>query len=331
MFSYRRISDRLYANIQRKVATATASGHAKIKFSMKLKSLFALLLVVVFSFGSGAASRDAVRARNSMVASVNEIVTRTAVDVLQRGNAMDAAVAALFTLAVVWPEAGNLGGGTFFLIRNSDGKTEFIDAREIAPKAATRDMYQKGKSNASTVGHLAVAVPGAVAGMAMALERHGSLKWNELIEPARKFASNGFRVSLKTAQRMKKNEKQLTSFSETSKIFLRNGKFLNEDDVLVQPDLAATLKRLQEKGSREFYEGETANLIVQEMKKNGGLITAEDLRDYKPVIRKPLSADYKGYTLLTAPPPSSGGIALIQILKMLENHDLKTAGIPFFG
>ena len=293
---------------------------------MKLKSLLVLLFVIDICFESGAASRDALRARNSMVASVHEIATRTAVDVLQRGNAIDAAVAALFTLAVVWPEAGNLGGGTFFLIRTSDGKTEFIDAREIAPKAATRDMYQKGKPDASTLGHLAVAIPGTVAGMAMALERHGSLKWNELIEPARKLASNGFPVSLKTAQRMKKNEKQLTSFSETSKIFLRNGKLLNEGDVLVQPDLAATLKRLQDIGPREFYEEETAHLIVQEMKKNGGLITAEDLRDYKPVIRKPLSADYKGYTLLSAPPPSSGGIALIQILKMLENYDLKAAG-----
>ena len=162
--------------------------------------------------------------------------------------------------------------------------------------------------------------------MAMALERHGSLKWNELIEPARKLAANGFSITLKTAQRMKKYEKQLTSFSETSKIFLRNGKPLNENDFLVQPDLAATLKRLQEKGPREFYEGQTAHLIVQEMKKNGGLITAEDLRDYKPVIRKPLTGSYKGYTLLTAPPPSSGGIALLQILKMLETQDLKPSG-----
>lgn len=292
---------------------------------MKKKLGLVLILIVLITYGSGAASRDAVRAKNSMVASVHEIATRNAVDVLRRGNAADAAIAALYTLAVVWPEAGNLGGGTFFLIRTADGKTEFIDAREVAPRASSRDMYA-GKPDASAVGHLSVAVPGAVAGMAMLLERHGTLKWNELIEPARKLASDGFPITLKTAQRMKKNEKTLTAFPETSKIFLRNGKTLNEGDILIQPDLAATLKRLQDHGPREFYEGETAGLIVQEMKKHNGLITAEDLREYKPVIRQPLVGMYKGYTLVTVPPPSSGGIALLQILKMLENYDLKSVG-----
>jgi gamma-glutamyltranspeptidase/glutathione hydrolase len=292
---------------------------------MKKKLLLVPIFIAFITFGSGAASRDAVRANNSMVASVHEIATRNAVAVLNRGNAADAAVAALFTLAVVWPEAGNLGGGTFFLIRTADGNTEFIDAREIAPKAATPKMYV-GKPDASTVGHLSVAVPGAIAGMAMLLERHGSLKWNQLIEPARKLAADGFPITLKTAQRMKKNEETLITFPETSKIFLRNGKTLNEGDILIQPDLAATLKRLQDHGPREFYEGETARLIVQEMKKNNGLITAEDLREYKPVIRKPLMGTYKGYTLVTVPPPSSGGIALLQILKMLEKYDLKSLG-----
>jgi gamma-glutamyltranspeptidase/glutathione hydrolase len=292
---------------------------------MKKKLLLVLILIAFVTFGSRAASRDAVRAKNSMVASVHEIATRNAVDVLKRGNAADAAVAALFTLAVVWPEAGNLGGGTFFLVRTADGDTEFIDAREVAPKAATRNMYV-GKPNASTVGHTSVAVPGAVAGMAMLLERHGTLKWNELIEPARKLATEGFSITLKTAQRMKKNEKTLIAFPETSKIFLRNGKTLNEGDILIQPDLAATLKRLQDQGPREFYEGETARLIVEEMKKGNGLITLEDLREYRPVIRKPLIGMYKGHTLLTAPPPSSGGIALLQILKMLESYDLKSVG-----
>jgi gamma-glutamyltranspeptidase/glutathione hydrolase len=292
---------------------------------MKKKCVLILLIFAIITFQSRAASRNAVRARNSMVATVHELATRTAIDVLQRGNAMDAAVAALFTLAVVWPEAGNLGGGTFFLVRTADGKTEFIDAREVAPKTATREMYV-GKGDASTIGYQSIAVPGAVAGLGMLHERYGSMKWSELVEPARKLAADGFNVSFKTSQRMEEHVKTLKMFPESSKTFLRNGQKLSEGQRFFQPNLAATLKRIQEFGAKEFYQGQTATMIVDEMRKNGGLLTAEDLSNYKPVIRKPLTGTYKTYTIETAPPPSSGGIALLQILKMLQSYDLKAAG-----
>ncbi|HSE41979.1 MAG TPA: gamma-glutamyltransferase, partial [Acidobacteriota bacterium] len=157
-------------------------------------------------------------------------------------------------------------------------------------------------------------------------ERYGSMKWSELIEPARKLAAVGFAITFKTSQRMEDHVKVLKMFPESSKTFLRNGQKLSEGEVFIQPDLAATLKRIQEFGTKEFYEGETAHMIVNEMKKNGGLITAEDLREYKPLIRKTLTGTYKTYTIETASPPSSGGIALLQILKMLEPFDLKAAG-----
>jgi gamma-glutamyltranspeptidase / glutathione hydrolase len=289
--------------------------------------LFCLIaIILILQPITNGASRDSVRAQNSMVATVHELATRSAVETLKRGNAVDAAVTALFTLAVVWPEAGNLGGGTFFLIRMADGRTEFIDAREVAPKAATRDMYLTGKSDASTVGYRAIAVPGAVAGMAMAMERFGSLKWNEVIEPARQLAANGFPVTYRSAIRMENGGDSVKLFPESSRILLRDGKFPKENDVLTQTDLAATLKRLQDSGASEFYEGKTAELIVQEMKTHGGLIAMDDLKNYKPVIRKPINGSYRGYEVITAPPPSSSGISIVQLLQMAEYFDLKNTG-----
>jgi gamma-glutamyltranspeptidase/glutathione hydrolase len=292
-----------------------------------MKKIFRVIFIFLFvGLNLDGASRDSVRAPNSMVATVHELATRAAVEVLKRGNAVDAAVTALFTLAVVWPEAGNLGGGTFFLIRMADGRTEFIDARGIAPKAATRDMFMHGKPDDSLIGYRAISVPGSVAGMALALERFGSLKWSEVIEPARELAANGFPLNLKTVQRMETDGELLKLFPESTRIFLQNGNFPHEGTILIQTDFAGTLKRLQDSGPREFYEGETANLIVQEMKQHGGLITLEDLKDYKAIIRKPVSGTYKGYEIFTAPPPSTGGIALIQMLQMAEQFNFKAAG-----
>lgn len=292
-----------------------------------MKKAFCLIGIFLLIYaGLNGASRDAARSPNSMVATVHELATRSAVEALKRGNAVDAAVTALFTLAVVWPEAGNLGGGTFFLIRMADGRTAFIDAREVAPKAATRDMYLSGKSDASTVGNLAIAVPGAVAGMAMAMEQFGSMKWSDVIEPARQFASNGFPLTYKTAVRMEMNGDSIKLFPEASRIFLHNGEFPKENEVLTQTDLAATLKRLQDSGPREFYEGKTAQLIVQEMKNHGGLITLEDLKEYKPKIRNPITGMYHGYEVITTPPPSSSGVAILQMLQMTKYFDLKNSG-----
>lgn len=272
-----------------------------------------------------------VRARNGMVASVNDIASKVGVEVMQRGgNAIDAAVAVGLALTVTWPSAGNIGGGGFMMIRRADGRTEIIDYRERAPLAARPDMYLDAQGNviehASTVGYKAVGVPGSVAGFALALERHGKLKWAEAVEPARRLAAEGFIVNHATARSIKSSASLLSKFPESKRIYLRDGNHFNEGDRFVQPELAATFARLKGRGPREFYEGETARLIVDDMKANGGLITAEDLKQYEPTIRQPLKGSYRGYEILTMPPPSSGGTALIQMLNMLERYNVGELG-----
>src|SRR5262249_32269750 len=278
-----------------------------------------------------AASRQPVRARHGMVASTSEIASRVGVEIMQRGgNAVDAAVAVGLALAVVWPAAGNLGGGGFMMIRRSDGRTEIVDYREKAPAAATRKMYldKAGKviEGASTVGYKAIGVPGSVAGLALAEQRHGRLKWPDVVEPALRLAAEGFTLNSITANSIKGNAKTLSKFADSNRIFLRGGNLYKEGETLVQPELGATLKRLKEQGAREFYEGETSRLIAEDMKANGGLITAGDLMEYQPAIRKPITGSYRGYEIVTMPPPSSGGAVLIEILNMLEHYNLAQMG-----
>jgi gamma-glutamyltranspeptidase/glutathione hydrolase len=266
-----------------------------------------------------------------MVASTDEIASQVGIEIMKRGgNAIDAAVAVGLALAVTWPSAGNLGGGGFMMIRRKDGATEIVDYRERAPLAATRDMYLDEQGNvrkrASRQGHKAIGVPGTVSGLALALERHGTLKWADVVEPARKLAADGFQVSYHLARSLSGSKKLLKRFDESQRIFLRSRNFYSEGDRFTQPDLAATLTRLKTKGPREFYEGETARLIVKEMQSGGGLITPEDLKQYEPNIRKPLVGKYRGYEILTMPPPSSGGTALIEMLNVLSNYDLAQMG-----
>jgi gamma-glutamyltranspeptidase/glutathione hydrolase len=280
---------------------------------------------------SGSSANQPTRARHGMVASTDPIASRIGVDVMQRGgNAVDAAVAVALALAVSWPSAGNLGGGGFMMIRRADGNTEIIDYRERAPLAASRDMYLDAEGNvikkASTVGYRAVGVPGSVAGLSLALERHGKLKWAEVVEPARKLAADGFTVSYHLARSLRASRRLLRKFPESKRIFLRNRQFYQEGELMKQPELAATLARLKEKGPREFYEGETARMIAEDMKANGGLITADDLKQYEATVRKPLRGSYRGYEILTMPPPSSGGTALIEMLNMLSHYDVSQLG-----
>jgi gamma-glutamyltranspeptidase/glutathione hydrolase len=298
-----------------------------------MKKFAAALVVVLAALRpiGGAASREPLRARRAIVASTSDIASRVGVEIMQRGgNAIDAAVAVALALAVTWPAAGNLGGGGFMLIRRANGDAEVIDYRERAPLAATRDMYLDRDGNlikgASTVGHRAVAVPGTVAGLALAAERHGRLKWADLVEPARKLAAEGFVVNYHLARSLRSNAELLSKFPESRRIFLRDGNYYQEGERFVQPELAATLARLKERGPREFYEGQTAQMIVGEMQSNGGLITERDLREYEPALRKPLSGSYRGYEILTVPPPSSGGVALLEMLNMLERYDLAALG-----
>jgi len=279
-----------------------------------------------------AAWRAPVRALHGMVVSSERVASQIGVDVLKRGgNAVDAAVAVAFALAVVYPSAGNLGGGGFMLIRRSDGATTAIDYREMAPAAATREMYVgpdgqliKGEGS-SLVGYRASGVPGTVAGMEFALRKYGSgkLAWTELIEPARKLAADGFAVTSRMEKRLQENEKTLSPFEDSRRIFLRDGKPYREGEILRQPELAATLARLQKKGPREFYEGETARLIAEDMERHHGLITRDDLRGYMPKERTPLRGSYRGFGIISLPPPSAGGAVLLEMLNILEGFELK--------
>lgn len=281
------------------------------------------------------AQRTAVEARHGMVASAHVLASQAGVEILQKGgNAVDAAIATGLALAVVYPWAGPLGGGGFMLVHLADGRQIAIDYRETAPAASTRDMYLtpdgaliKGHDS-STVGWRASGVPGNVAGFAHAFANYGSGKvtWAELCEPARRLAADGHIVSQTTAHGLRKAAPLLGQFAETKAVFLKHGEFYAIGERWVQADLGATFARLQEHGPREFYEGETARLIAGGMAQNGGLITLADLAAYRPVERAPLRGTYRGYEILTMPPPSSGGIALLQMLQMLEPHNVGALG-----
>jgi gamma-glutamyltranspeptidase/glutathione hydrolase len=243
------------------------------------------------------ATREPVRGRNAMVASQHELASKIGVSILKRGgNAVDAAIAVGLALAVVYPEAGNLGGGGFLLLRRTDGQVFAIDYREMAPKAATRDMYVDSAGNAikgegsSTIGYRASGVPGTLAGFDLAFKKHGSgkIKWRELVEPARNIAQNGYVLSNRLANLLVNYREHLAKYPDSNRIFLNSGKYYKEGDLFRQPELAATLGRVAVQGAGEFYNGKTAQLIATDMKANNGLITLEDLKNYKPRERTPL-------------------------------------------
>jgi gamma-glutamyltranspeptidase/glutathione hydrolase len=279
-----------------------------------------------------AASREPVRARHGIVASTNEVASKVGVDVMKRGgNAVDAAIAVAFALAVTHPAAGNLGGGGFMMIRLKNGRTTAIDYREMAPAAAHRNVYLDKNGNViegeggSIEGYRAAGIPGTVRGMELALKKYGShrLTWAQLIEPARALAANGFSVTYSLARGLRGNKEYLSKYAETKRIYLNNGKFYNEGDLFRQPDLAATFLRLQQRGPNEFYEGQTARMIVDDLKRHDGLITLADMRGYVAKERETLRGTYRGYEVISMPPPSSGGAVLIEMLNILEGYDLK--------
>lgn len=300
-----------------------------------LLSLVATPLSIASIPSTKAASRPPVRGKNGMVSSVSKIASQVGVDILKRGgNAVDAAVAVGLALAVVWPSAGNIGGGGFMVIRLADGKTTAIDYREMAPAAAYRNVYmdEKGEyiKDSSTVGHKAAGVPGAVAGMSYALEKYGKLKWADVAEPARKLAADGFPVWHQLERSLKGSAEGLSKFPESKRIFLRDGKPYETGETFKQPELAEVFARMIKFGPREFYTGKTAQMIEASMKKaaKGGKpwMTVEDLTNYKPIEREPLRGTYHGNEIITMPPPSSGGIALIEMLNILERYNLKAMG-----
>ncbi len=274
-----------------------------------------------------------VRARQVMVVSDEELASQAGVAILRKGgNAVDAAVAVGFALAVVQPAAGNLGGGGFMLVRMADGRTGFVDYRETAPGRATRDMYigpdGKLNSEAATLGYRAVSIPGTVAGMELALRTYGTMQWAEVMAPAIRLAEQGFPVGEKLARSLRAARSRLQRFSASRRIFLNDGALYRPGDILRQPELAATLRRIARDGAKEFYQGQTAHELADEMARMGGLISLADLARYRAKIREPLRAQYRfndtHWEIITTVPPSSGGVAIIEVLNILEPFQLKS-------
>lgn len=266
------------------------------------------------------------RARHAMIASAHELASAAGLEILQRGgNAVDAAVAVAFALAVVHPEAGNLGGGGYMLIRMADGRATLIDYRETAPAAAHPGMFHDPQE--ARVGYKASAVPGTVAGLALAHARFGVRPWREVLEPARRLAARGFPASYRMELILALQVPVMKPFPETARIFLHGSdQPLRQGEWVRQRDLAETIGRLQARGWREFYEGETARRIAADMAAHGGTITLEDLRNYRAVEREPLRGTYRGYTILAAPPSTAGGVAVLEMLNILERFDLPLGG-----
>ncbi len=266
-----------------------------------------------------------VQAQNGMVVSTDRYASQAGVDALKAGgNAVDAAVATAFALAVVNPEAGNIGGGGFMVIRFADGTTAALDFRERAPGAAAHDMYldENGElTDGSRVGHRAVGVPGSVAGLWKAHQRFGALPWSDLVAPAIELA-DGFEIRERQAKSLRHYADDLGQFSHTAEIFLPGGTPPGVGDTLVQADLARTLRRIQKHGRDGFYTGETARLIAMEMQRHGGLINEQDLASYETAWREPVEFTYRGHTIVAMAPTSSGGLTLAPMAKILEGYDL---------
>ncbi|GKX63728.1 Gamma-glutamyltranspeptidase precursor [Pragia fontium] len=291
------------------------------------------LAAKVVSYGVEEDIFHPVYAKNGMVSSVNSTATRAGVEVLKKGgNAVDAAVAIGYVLAVAHPQAGNIGGGGFMLLRTKEGKTTAIDFREMAPSKATRDMFldEKGDADAkkSLTSHLASGVPGTVAGFALANKEYGSMPMAELIKPAIRLARDGFPVNEALADDLDVYGREVLLNNPTSRaiFFKPDGTPWKKGETLVQTNLAHSLSLIAKEGPDAFYKGKIADEIVAEMSQHGGLISKEDMANYKAVERTPVSGTYKGYEIFSMPPPSSGGIHIVQIMNILENFDLKSMG-----
>jgi gamma-glutamyltranspeptidase/glutathione hydrolase len=267
---------------------------------------------------------DATFAPRAMVSSNSELASAAGVEIMrQGGNAVDAAVATGFALAVTYPAAGTVGGGGFMVIRLANGEVAAIDYREIAPLASSRDMYLDStgqKTNKSLVGHLASGVPGAVAGMTEAQRRFGRLTLAQVMAPAIRLASEGFIVDSALSRSLRSDSSVITRFAGKD-IFFPGGPVVAPGTRLVQRDLAQTLRAISDQGPKAFYEGRTADLIVAEMQRGGGIITKEDLARYKPIWREPLRGTYRGFSLIAMPPASSGGTTMIEALNILETYE----------
>lgn len=286
-----------------------------------------LSLVVFLLCETSAWGFSPVAAKHGMVVAGEPFAAEAGLEVLRAGgNAIDAAVAVGFALAVTHPEAGNIGGGGFMLIRLANGEATVVDYREEAPAAASHNMFLSARgeliADASVVGPLAAGVPGTVAGLALAEQKHGKLGLARVLEPAIRLAEQGFPVSYALSESLREERELLSKFPETSRVFLRDGRLYEPGEIFKQPDLGQTLRDIAREGPQAFYRGRVAEAIVATMEKYHGLISRLDLEQYQPKVRRPLEGHFRGFKILTVPPPSSGGVVLIEMLNVLEPLDL---------
>lgn len=279
------------------------------------------------------AKKASVYGKNGMVAATHPVASQVGVEILKMGgNAIDAAVATQFALAVVHPAAGNIGGGGFLVYRDKKGKSYTLDYREKAPENANRDMYLDEKGNVkagqlSWYGHTASGTPGAVDGLEQAHKRFGKLTWQQILQPAIDLAENGVKLTMREARGLNRTKPEFIKYNPTKKYFMKaDTSEWKEGELLIQKDLGKVLRRIQEQGRKGFYEGETAQLLLAEMKRGGGIITQKDLDNYKASWREPIVENYKNMKIISMPSPSSGGIALAQLLKYVEPYPLQRWG-----
>ena len=268
--------------------------------------------------------------KNGVVVTAHPEASKVGVEILKKGgNAIDASIAVQFALAVVYPNAGNIGGGGFLVYRDAKGKTDALDYREKAPLKASEDMYWDKNGNAITdlslYGQFAAGVPGTVDGMVKAHEKYGKLNWKELVQPAINLAQKGFKITKQQASELTNKHNDFVKYNSKTNALTSKSSW-KEGDLLIQKDLANTLKLIQQKGRAGFYEGKTADLIVKEMKSGNGIISHEDLKEYQSVWRTPVSGNYKGLKVISMPPPSSGGIALVSLFQSIEDYPINKWG-----
>lgn len=290
------------------------------------------ITIIISACASGQLGKNNSSAfKNGMVVSASEIASKVGIGIMKKGgNAVDAAVGVQFALAVVYPNAGNIGGGGFLVYRSAKGETNTLDFREKAGSKATRDMYLDATGNPITekslTGHLAVGVPGSVAGMVEAHRKYGKLKWADLVEPAIQLAKNGFTLSDRQVRELNGMRRKFDRLNPSGTSLIKKEGNWENGDVLIQPELANTLIAIRDQGRAGFYEGLVADNIVSEMNRGGGIISKDDLKNYKAIWRKPIVGEYRGYKVITMPPPSSGGIALVQLLESVEPYPLTKWG-----
>ena len=268
--------------------------------------------------------------KNGVVVTAHPEASKVGVEILKKGgNAIDASIAVQFALAVVYPNAGNIGGGGFLVYRDAKGMTDALDYREKAPLKASEDMYWDKNGNAITdlslYGQFAAGVPGTVDGMVKAHEKYGKLNWKELVQPAINLAQKGFKITKQQASELTNKHNDFVKYNSKTNALTSKSSW-KEGDLLIQKDLANTLKLIQQKGRAGFYEGKTADLIVKEMKRGNGIISHEDLKEYQSVWRTPVSGNYKGLKVISMPPPSSGGIALVSLFQSIEDYPINKWG-----